>query len=60
VEGWGACMLKEKLKRLRGRLKEWNTHSFENLHDRKEIIEEKLSSFDKKDEEGTLCEGCSD
>lgn len=54
MEGWGAYMLKEKLNHLRGRLKKWNKQSFRNLHDRRKTIEEKLLSFDKKDEEGTL------
>ncbi|KAH1242231.1 hypothetical protein GmHk_07G019601 [Glycine max] len=45
---WGAYVLKEKLKILRGKLKEWNEEK---------AIDKEMADLDKKNEEGLLKEG---
>ncbi|XP_057444431.1 uncharacterized protein LOC130736645 [Lotus japonicus] len=54
-QGWGAFILKEKLKDLKTRLKSWNTEVFGNLTTQKNLLASKLEELDRKaDEEGLL------
>lgn len=49
VDGRGSSSLKETLKGLKSRLKEWNQSYFENVH-KNIAIEKALNELDKKGE----------
>ncbi|XP_057452145.1 uncharacterized protein LOC130743952 [Lotus japonicus] len=49
--GWGAFVLKEKLKYLRGKLKIWNKEVFGDLKSRREDAVRKINQLDLKEEE---------
>lgn len=48
VHGWGAFVLKEKLKRIKEKMKEWNKLSFGHLQVRRLDFEEKMKILDLK------------
>jgi len=50
IQGWGAYVLKEKLKELKSRLKEWNIPHFGNVHDSHKRIVKSMNDLDKKEE----------
>ncbi|XP_057418630.1 uncharacterized protein LOC130712829 [Lotus japonicus] len=54
VNGWGAFALKEKLKGLKGSLKQWNKDVFGDLKFRREVAVQKINDLDVKEEEGGL------
>ncbi|KAK7318024.1 hypothetical protein RJT34_02721 [Clitoria ternatea] len=56
IEGWGAFVLKEKLKKLKTTLKEWNQKSFRVLSVRMRELERKIKAMDLKEEDGRLDE----
>jgi len=49
IQGYGAYVLKEKLKLLK--LKAWNKNQFGNIQKRQKLIEEEMNCLDKKEEE---------
>lgn len=57
IEGWGCYVVKEKLKRLREKLKIWNRDHFGNLDARVDKLREELLSLDLWDERWGLGEG---
>lgn len=56
IRGWGAYVLKEKLKGLRGNLKIWNKEVFGNLKTQKEVVVQQINALDLKEEEYSLSE----
>ena len=48
VDGWGAFVLKEKWKRIKEKMKEWNKLSFGHLQVRRLDFEEKMRILDLK------------
>lgn len=58
MEGWGAFNLKEKLKGLKGKLKEWNKISFDDLDQKHLNLEKEMNYLDKKkgEEQGLVKE----
>lgn len=57
IEGWGCYVVKEKLKRLREKLKIWNRDHFGNLDARVDKLREELLALDLQDERWGLGEG---
>lgn len=56
VQGWGAHVLKEKLKLLKAFLRTWNKEVFGDVRKQKRAIIEDLAKLDKKKEEEGLTE----
>lgn len=56
IQGWGAYVLKEKLKLLKSKLKQWNLESFENPQALQQRIVKDLNYLDKKEENLGLTE----
>jgi hypothetical protein len=56
VDGWGGFVLKEKLKMMKGALKEWHVAHTQNLSSRIDSFKARLSVLDLKGEEDTLSE----
>lgn len=56
IEGWGCFVLKEKLKRLKGVLKTWNSNQFGHLEGKVRELREELSELDRRDDNGGLNE----
>ncbi|KAK2392457.1 hypothetical protein QL285_065815 [Trifolium repens] len=56
VGGWGGFVLKEKLKVMKGALKEWHAAHAQNLSSRIDSLKLRLSSLDLKGEEDSLSE----
>jgi hypothetical protein len=56
VVGWGGFVLKEKLKLMKGALKEWHVAHAQNLSSRIDSLKGRLSALDLKGEEDTLSE----
>jgi len=56
IDGWGAYVLKEKLKRLKGSLKEWHQNHSQNLESRCGLLKERMSILDIKGETTALVE----
>jgi hypothetical protein len=56
VDGWGGFVLKEKLKMMKGALKEWHVAHTQNLSRRINSLKARLSVLDLKGEEDTLSE----
>jgi hypothetical protein len=56
VDGWGGFVLKEKLKKMKGALKEWHVSHSQNLSSRIDSLKARLSALDLKGEEDTLSE----
>jgi exonuclease III len=56
VDGWGGFVLKEKLKLLKGALKEWHLTHSHNLSSRIDSLKVRLSALDLKGEEDSLSE----
>lgn len=54
IDGWGAYVLKEKLKNLKTCLNKWNIETFGDLNRRKKEIVEKINELEKKAESGDL------
>lgn len=54
VEGWGAFVVKEKLKELKQQLKVWNKEVFGNLNTKRNELVLELNALDKKAEEAPL------
>lgn len=50
IRGWGSFVFNEKLKGLKGALKEWNLHQFGNIDQKINEARKDLSDFDLKDE----------
>ncbi|XP_057419451.1 uncharacterized protein LOC130713677 [Lotus japonicus] len=50
VVGWGAFVLKEKLKRLKLKLKDWNKEVFGDLRTRRNGVVQKINELDQKEE----------
>lgn len=57
VDGWGGCVLKEKLKLLKLALKEWHQRHCQNLPARMLCLREKIAELDLKGENELLIEG---
>jgi hypothetical protein len=57
VDGWGGFVLKEKLKMMKGALKEWHVAHSQNLASRIDSLKARLSALDLKGEEDTLSDG---
>jgi hypothetical protein len=56
VVGWGGFVLKEKLKLMKGALKEWHVAHAHNLSSRIDSLKGRLSALDLKGEGDTLSE----
>jgi hypothetical protein len=56
VDGWGGFVLKEKLKVMKGALKEWHMTHAHNLPSKIESLKGRLSVLDLKGEDDTLSE----
>jgi hypothetical protein len=56
VDGWGEFVLKEKLKLMKGALKEWHVAHSKNLPSRIDSLKARLSALDLKGKEDTLSE----
>jgi hypothetical protein len=56
VDGWGGFVLKEKLKALKGALKEWHIAHAHNLPSRIDSLKVRLSELDLKGEDVALSE----
>nr|KYP35452.1 Transposon TX1 uncharacterized [Cajanus cajan] len=56
IQGWGAYVLKEKLRVLKSKLKHWNLESFENPQALQQRIVKDLNYLDKKEENLGLSE----
>jgi len=56
VQGWGAYVLKEKIKILKGSLKEWHHNHSQNLVSRCGLLKERMSTLDIKGETFVLDE----
>jgi hypothetical protein len=56
VVGWGGFVLKEKLKLMKGAMKEWHVAHAQNLSSRIDSLKGRLSALDLKGEEDTLTE----
>jgi hypothetical protein len=54
--GWGGFVLKEKLKVMKGALKEWHVAHAQNLSSRIDSLKDRLSTLDLNGEEDTLSE----
>jgi hypothetical protein len=54
--GWGGFVLKEKLKVMKGALKEWHVAYAQNLSSRIDSLKDRLSTLDLNGEEDTLSE----
>lgn len=50
VEGWGMFVMKEKLKMLKGKLKEWHKPHTKNLEGKIKAAKEELNKMDLKSE----------
>jgi hypothetical protein len=57
VDGWGSFVLKEKLKMMKGALKEWHVTHAQNLSSRIDSLKIRLSTLDLKGEEDILSDG---
>ncbi|KAK2427386.1 hypothetical protein QL285_025969 [Trifolium repens] len=57
VDGWGGFVLKEKLKMMKGALKEWHVTHSQNLSSRIDSLKIRLSALDLKGEEDILSDG---
>lgn len=51
IKGWGSFMTKEKLKRLKGELKEWNLCSFGSIKQNIKSLREAFHKLDERDDE---------
>jgi hypothetical protein len=56
VDGWGGFVLKEKLKLMKGALKEWHSTHSQNLSSRIDSLKVRLAGLDLKGEEDALSE----
>jgi hypothetical protein len=56
VNGWGGFILKDKLKVMKGALKEWHAAHAQNLSSRIDSLKVRLSALDLKGEQDTLSE----
>jgi hypothetical protein len=56
VDGWGGFVLKEKLKLMKGALKDWHVAHAHNLSSRIDSLKARLSALDLKGEEDILSE----
>jgi hypothetical protein len=56
VDGWGGFVLKEKLKMIKGALKDWHAAHAQNLPSKIDSLKERLSALDAKGEEEALSE----
>jgi hypothetical protein len=56
VDGWGGHVLKEKLKLIKGALKEWHAAHSQNLPSRIDSLKAQLSILDAKGEVEALSE----
>jgi hypothetical protein len=56
VAGWGGFVLKDKLKVMKGALKEWHAAHAHNLSSRIDSLKVRLSALDLKGEQDTLSE----
>ncbi|GAU32659.1 hypothetical protein TSUD_218360 [Trifolium subterraneum] len=54
VDGWGGCVLKEKLKMIKAALKEWHESHVQTLPSRIDSLKTRLSDLDSKGEEEDL------
>lgn len=50
IESWGSYVVKEKLKRLKETLKEWNKEQFGNLDQKMLELREELKVLDERDD----------
>ncbi|XP_057426056.1 uncharacterized protein LOC130719419 [Lotus japonicus] len=57
IDGWGAFVLKQKLKALKSNLKSWNHEVFGDLRKRRNDAVQRINDLDKKEEEGGLSVG---
>ena len=56
IEGWGAYALKEKLKLIKGSLREWHQRHSQNLVGKCKTVQERMSILDVKGETTALDE----
>jgi hypothetical protein len=56
IEGWGAYVLKEKLKLIKGSLKEWHQRHSQNLEGRCRTMKEQMAILDIKGESSAFVE----
>jgi len=56
IEGWGAYVLKEKLKLIKGSLREWHQRHSQNLTGKYNMVKERMSILDIKGETSSLDE----
>ncbi|GKV28181.1 hypothetical protein SLEP1_g37265 [Rubroshorea leprosula] len=56
VEGWKGYVCKEKLKRLRNKLKKWNSEVFGSFENQIAEAEAKINEVDNKSEDGEITE----
>lgn len=54
MRGWSGYVLKEKLKILKNKLKEWNRDCFENLNQRLKEVENEFQDWDLNGENAVL------
>ena len=54
ISGWMSFVLKEKLKGIKGEIKEWNKVEYGGMEERMEKLVEEINSIDEKGEEGVL------
>lgn len=55
VDGWEGYVLKEKLKGIKTKLKEWNKEHCGNLEEQVNLAKEEVARLDLKSEVGGLC-----
>lgn len=54
MSGWGAFVLKEKLKALKLMLKTWNKEEFDDINSKRRAVVEEINASDRKAEAKTL------
>lgn len=51
VEGWAGCKLEMELKLLKGKIKDWARHHFENVRKVKEDLLKEIQRLDNKEKD---------
>jgi hypothetical protein len=54
LHGWGGYVLKEKLKLIKGGLKEWHQQHSQNLEGKLQEVKDRMASLDSKGESSDL------
>nr|KYP40606.1 hypothetical protein KK1_038056 [Cajanus cajan] len=54
AQGWGAYILKEKLKEVKRKVKEWKVAAVRDLQRKIDATVQQINEYDKKEQSGTL------